>query len=348
MIGHLAAYDPAIATPIGDYWIWKSEAVDKNTRGRFYADIYGAHPPHDPNAIGADDVHGGCLARGNWACFYRFYDGGRDLRGRPGRFVLLCLFVARSEIVGRDCSEWLETGPLAVDPHVLAAAGSPTQPTQLNPTIQAPPLPAAAPKPAVTKYVGESAPGDAWSRCGALSSEHDFHWKVDRRERETSAEVVIEAVDEPLAEASSRPVRFTDRGMPSADRSTRVEPSSAPINFNATKSYIPRISKLTYLGFILGIAIGFTAALWLVPNHGGASDSRVLVDLAEMKAFFQRSRSFTNGIESLTDQQREELLRRIENNNWSPASPPAAVDDAGHRGVGLPRTSSVAPSSDVP
>lgn len=67
-----------------------------------------------PHSLTSDDLHGGCVALDSrWCVFYRHYNGGHDLRGRPERGILLVGFANRAEVVQQDCSELLDSGLFA-------------------------------------------------------------------------------------------------------------------------------------------------------------------------------------------------------------------------------------------
>jgi hypothetical protein len=96
MKGYLAAYDPALKTPSGDYWVWRSARLDRRDVEAHHARIEAEHPFDADNYAPDGEPHGGCLALGSdWCCVYRYFAGGRDRRGRPGRFVLVCCFIPR-------------------------------------------------------------------------------------------------------------------------------------------------------------------------------------------------------------------------------------------------------------
>lgn len=48
------------------------------------------------------DDRGAASLDGQWGCWYRFADGGRDTHDRSGRFVLFCAFLRRAEAARHD------------------------------------------------------------------------------------------------------------------------------------------------------------------------------------------------------------------------------------------------------
>jgi hypothetical protein len=94
----LAAYDPAHSSSAGDYWAWKPKNLPKSMLDSFYYDVFAKNLPRDPAKIGPDDCVGGyAQIGGEWGCWYRFLNGGRDQFNRLGRFVIGCAFVRLEE-----------------------------------------------------------------------------------------------------------------------------------------------------------------------------------------------------------------------------------------------------------
>lgn len=61
--------------------------------------------PPEPNRLCPGDVWGGIAELGDdQVGVYLFFNGGRDLLGRPGRFVLLATLLERKEVQDRDLS----------------------------------------------------------------------------------------------------------------------------------------------------------------------------------------------------------------------------------------------------
>ncbi|MBN2579386.1 MAG: hypothetical protein JXB10_10375 [Pirellulales bacterium] len=103
-----AFYDPSQSSKDGSFWSWHSPDLDRNLLVRFYYDVAAAGIPEDPNQLTHQTVIGGIAqVTPSWACVWRFGNGGRDVHGRPGRFVLFAAFVAREETDGVDISSLL-------------------------------------------------------------------------------------------------------------------------------------------------------------------------------------------------------------------------------------------------
>jgi hypothetical protein len=104
----LAAFDQAHLSSDRTYWTWRHPELPLRVLDAFYYDHAAMHLPSDVNPIAPTCVYGGCgSVGGEWICWYRFVDGGRDKVGRPGRCVLLAAFVKRDDHRDRDWSEVL-------------------------------------------------------------------------------------------------------------------------------------------------------------------------------------------------------------------------------------------------
>ncbi len=105
-----ALFDPARHSPDGSYWSWRAEGLDPRQLDRLYYEAAARHLPPDPNRLGPADIWGGMADLGSDVVgIYRCFDGGRDLHGRPGRFVILATLMAREDIVGKDVTAVLRS-----------------------------------------------------------------------------------------------------------------------------------------------------------------------------------------------------------------------------------------------
>lgn len=105
-----ALFDPAQYSPDGAYWSWRAEGLDPRQLDRLYYEAAARHLPPDPNRLGRDDLWGGMADLGDDVVgVYRCFDGGRDLHGRPGRFVILATLLAREDVAGRNATPVLRS-----------------------------------------------------------------------------------------------------------------------------------------------------------------------------------------------------------------------------------------------
>lgn len=83
----------------GDLWIWRHPTIELNLLSLSLKQIQKHAPPSSINSWTADDCLGGYLTLDeNWSVFYRYFNGGKDLQGRPDRYVLLIGVVERPVI----------------------------------------------------------------------------------------------------------------------------------------------------------------------------------------------------------------------------------------------------------
>ncbi len=100
-----ALYDPAQPSPGGSYWAWIAQGLDVARLNRLYYEAAVRNRPPDPNRLPPEKIWGGIVDMGDdLVGIYRYFDGGRDARGRPGRFVILVALLAQDEVLGRDLS----------------------------------------------------------------------------------------------------------------------------------------------------------------------------------------------------------------------------------------------------
>ncbi len=100
---YLAIYDPAYLQNDGSYWTWRHAELSPRILDRLYYRIAEKFEPESMTGLTPSDIHGGCCDLcENWLCIYRFLNGGRDTRGRPGRFIVLCAFVKHSDAICGD------------------------------------------------------------------------------------------------------------------------------------------------------------------------------------------------------------------------------------------------------
>lgn len=104
----IAIYDPAQPSPDGSYWIWRHAELPSATLDAFYYERASRFIPKEVNTLTPEDILGGVATLNEWLCLWRYYNGGRDLRGRPGRFVLTVAFVKYADTAGCDISSILK------------------------------------------------------------------------------------------------------------------------------------------------------------------------------------------------------------------------------------------------
>ena len=94
---HYALYDPSHIGPFRNYWSWKSDPISKSQMEIVYYAYLIKNKPEYPNRLTASDLWGGALAVKDWVVIYRYYNGGRDIQGRPERYVILTGWIARGD-----------------------------------------------------------------------------------------------------------------------------------------------------------------------------------------------------------------------------------------------------------
>jgi hypothetical protein len=90
----------------GFHWTWFDEkCLSKEMLQKFYSDFGKEHLPRSMNKLESsnhwelkpDDIWGGIVRfESDWIVIYRYYNGGKDKQGRPGRFVLLTAWLKKA------------------------------------------------------------------------------------------------------------------------------------------------------------------------------------------------------------------------------------------------------------
>jgi len=99
----LAMYDPSQPSTDGSFWSWRAPSIDQKLLDSLYYDFAKYNRPEDPSQLSDSSIVGGFVALTPDRVFaYRFGNGGRDARGRPGRFVMVVasLRVDQSRVCG--------------------------------------------------------------------------------------------------------------------------------------------------------------------------------------------------------------------------------------------------------
>lgn len=102
---HLALFDSAYHNAEGLHWTWHSPSLSTELLTQFYYDVIlepiSQHLELNPAKV----IRQGTSSIGqDWCCWFRVLDGGRDLRGRPGRYLMPLIFAQRIRVASLDLS----------------------------------------------------------------------------------------------------------------------------------------------------------------------------------------------------------------------------------------------------
>ena len=196
----LAAYDPAHQTPDGEYWVFSHSELLPQIRNNFYYDVAAKNLPKNPNRMTASDCFGGWAAIDDvWACWYRFFDGGRDLRGRPGRFVLLCAFCRRRDNANTNAFSVLESKPFQDLGKVAVFSRPLTAPDSLEISLDLPEIASGTIRGStkdhngIRKFLGDDAPEKAAFACANLPPLFRFQCEISRSNGQLAISVEVNA-----------------------------------------------------------------------------------------------------------------------------------------------------------
>jgi hypothetical protein len=281
------------------------------------------HLPESVNSLSSDDCFGGCLATDDeWCCFYRFFNGGYDLRGRPDRFVLLCAFVERSVINGCDCSGLLDSEPFLDWAGKQPLQGTPFAPKNLEQEfvcerLNSTPAQMKAPSNAPAIFSGAMAVSESWSLCSRLPVSDSFHWRVNRLAGKSYVELQtltpFGSGTQTVDQAALQP-RSNGSG-------SKITPSIPPVAPKQPRNAMQRISlmkpSITFLvGIIVGLLVGASGVVSLgklFSNWTGVPSSpQETVSKDDLRGWLQNE-----GTKKLGELNVEQIMWRLENNDWT-------------------------------
>lgn len=229
----LAVYDPAHESSDGKYWVWSHPDLTDELKNRFYYNAAVKHLPENPNAITPSDCHGGWTSIDEtWACWYRFLDGGRDLRGRPGRFVLICAFCRRTDNINLNGFSILDSAPFQRLAQATAFSRPIPQPESLECDVRLPAIEGSSAAvqnshDAPSKFVGPKATERAAAACCNLQPSYGFDVAYIRSGDRSLATVEITKSPEAKVSKMVGPTNIASVSRPSPPTGPRHNASVA-------------------------------------------------------------------------------------------------------------------------
>lgn len=182
-----AAYDPAIRSVDGRYWAWSSPMISTGLLDDAHTSVTRYDLCETPNSLDAEDLWGGCVGLSQqWCVFYRYYNGGRDLVGRPERAVMLFAFVNRKDALRYDGLQLLDEGPFSEWALLQPLPGCPPPPgidcriTFMPHTLMHPSANAPLSKPVGGSLVKCNTVDDAWEALRSIQIDSRVLLKIRR------------------------------------------------------------------------------------------------------------------------------------------------------------------------
>ena len=99
-----ATFDHAHPGSQGNYWAYAHPDLATAVLDKFYFEVVAPALRSHPEWAGLHELSGFVTLGARWACWFKRFDVGNDLKGRPGRFVIACAFIERSAITGWESS----------------------------------------------------------------------------------------------------------------------------------------------------------------------------------------------------------------------------------------------------
>ncbi len=251
----LGVHDPALRSVDGDFWAVRSQKLPRSLFEEAYALIVREADCEHPNALAAGDYWGGCLGLSpEWLVFYRFYNGGRDLVGRPERALLLVAVASRSAARNYDCAAVLDQPPFSEWALRQPLVASPLHPAEGDPLTVT--LPAA---PSSTLFSSQSQ-SDVLS--GETISLSDL-WAIAREFPETERFLV--EFRRQQGESQGRLVPLSTSGISTrwqVPTNSSVSPPALAFQKHLrptlAETICPRRNRpILFGGFLFGLSLGF-------------------------------------------------------------------------------------------
>lgn len=99
----LLCHDMAHPDPNGFYFPWLSPDISKDEAREVHRRAMEVRVPENANNWLPEDLHGGLILLGSGKlAVYRFFNGGRDNKGRPHRWVMLAAVVPSAQVKDRN------------------------------------------------------------------------------------------------------------------------------------------------------------------------------------------------------------------------------------------------------
>lgn len=264
-----AAYDPALRSPNGNYWAWRSSEITVAIADEARALIARHHHCDAPNSLGPDDLHGGCLGLSSmWLVFYRYFNGGRDLTGRPERSILLLAFADRTVATQSDCSMLLDMPPFSEWAKRQPLSGCPEMPTTSN--VLVPPMPLASqsllPEDWSTQFgqlqklSARHNPAELWQAACQLFNDARFLLRNQRTSGESQSNLSVLAGPTIPHPPVTRTLVATTR---TAQRSPEDSQTASGFFDLLPRLHFPNLLIVAALGTVMGLAI-LSLVIW---NH---------------------------------------------------------------------------------
>ena len=108
MLIHYALCDPSHDTGGGNYWTWYAETLPLEMLQDFYKEFPVKDLPKSPSDWAKPNLWDNFALKTvcyeGWTVLYRFFNGGNDKSGRPGRYIILTAWIKTEETEGVDLS----------------------------------------------------------------------------------------------------------------------------------------------------------------------------------------------------------------------------------------------------
>ncbi len=296
----IAMYDPASATPQGDYWVWRHPEIPAALAESLFNNLAASREPTTPPVPKTAEI-GFASLDANWGAWYRFFFGGEI---RRKRYVLACAFIRRAEL-----QPAASLGPWEASPLAGLAERAPHQRPLPPPSTLAiewsPPL--ASPNATLLSewkrggewvYEGHDYAQQTLAACALLPLSQTFHCRISQRAnivrvaltvRTETVKAPVPAVPAPSPQRPSPPSTPQPRPQspPRGVTRTAAPPAAAPVHPSILVAILRNKIAWVFVGFLLGASAVYLSGKCASFHSSDAVPPTFSASLPDMK-FLQR------------------------------------------------------------
>ncbi len=203
-----------------------------------------------------------------WLVFYRYFNGGRDLTGRPERSILLLAFADRTVATQSDCSMLLDMPPFSEWAKQQPLSGCPEMPTASK--VLVPPTPLARQSLLsevwstrfghLEKLSARHNPAEPWQAASQFSNDARFLLREQRTSGKSQCSLNILVETTAPQSPVTRTLVATTRTGQRPPEDSQTEPGLFDL---LPRLHFPNLLIVAALGTVMGLAI-LSLVIW---NH---------------------------------------------------------------------------------
>lgn len=264
-----ATFDHAHPGSRGDYWAYAHPDLETAVLDRLYFEVVAPSLRDHPEWAGLSELSGFATLGPRWACWFKRFDVGNDLKGRPGRFVIACGFFDRSAALGQDSNVAL-AAPHFTDTQQLARKHCPLpQPASLSFVVE---CRAAEPAEPLRSELGKKQScqwhgPDALSQLGRVVAANPLSEELRAFAWEVAGQTTVRAVL--VRQSAPKPEAVVVQNPPPRTKPVLLPqsvPGASPIIRDQGFS-----QRRAFAFFVAGLLVGLGFGFWFGQRNGSAT-----------------------------------------------------------------------------